>query len=545
MGEQSPNVAATEQATKVRERAGRPRDQLEVQDTPLDGDDDDTLYPSGIKLWMAVVSLCVVGILTGLDLTIVATAVPSLSDYFRVIEDIGWYSSGFSIVAASFTFLFGKLYSLLSAKMLYIISICIFEIGSLLCTVAVTSPMFILGRAVAGVGAAGIMSGSPVLLAYYFPRHRRPLWTTVVVSTKMTGIVSAPIVGGALIDWLGWRACFGINLPLGVLALVLVSFVKQKTTSNNNPRPWRDELKRFDWFGTISFMPAVTCLLLALQWGGVRYSWADARIIVLFLLFGALLAAFAWRQHQLQDDATLPPRIIRMKTVLATTWFDACANSSLAVTEYYMAIYFQGVKGYSPTYSGILLTPMLVGIIVGNLCSGAGITLLGYYNPFMFMTTILAPIASGLLTTLSLDENNVKVLCLLGFLGLAIGFGLQAPLVALQTIMKREDLPMAIAATGFGGLIGNAVWIVVSTSLFQSRLAAEIALRVPSVDTAQIEKAGLSQIRDIVGTERLGDVLLGYDEAVTQTLYLPVGLTAATLIGSVFTEWHSVKKKKS
>lgn len=369
----------------------RPTEQFEIQEPQAtDADDDDAIYPSGIQLGMALVSLCVTGILSGLDLTIVATAVPSLTNYFKAIEDIGWYSSSFSVVAASFMFLFGKLYSQTSPQRLYIASICIFEVGSLLCTVAVTSSMFILGRAVAGVGAAGIMSGSPVLVAEYFPKHKRPMWTTIIISTKMVGIVTAPIVGGALIGWLGWRACFGINLPLGVVAIALVAVVRPKTSttttttpgagSNENRMDWKKALRKFDWLGTFAFLPSVTCLFLALQWGGVKYSWSDARIIVLFVLFVVLLGAFAWRQHKLQDDATLPPRIIRMRTVLATTWFEACANSALAVTEYYMAIYFQGVKGYTPAYSGVLLTPMLVGIIVGNLCSGAGITMLGYYN---------------------------------------------------------------------------------------------------------------------------------------------------------------------
>ncbi|KAI0126836.1 major facilitator superfamily domain-containing protein [Xylariales sp. AK1849] len=180
MAEATLHAASPAQAAESREEVVRSQEQLEIQDA--DFADDESLYPSGIRLWMALVSLCSVGILTGLDLTIVATTVPSLTDYFEAIEDIGWYSSGFSIVAASFTFFFGKLYSLLSVKTLYIISICVFKVGSLLCTIAVTSPMFILGRCTAGVGAAGIMSGSPVHLAHYFPRHKRPLWTTVVIS---------------------------------------------------------------------------------------------------------------------------------------------------------------------------------------------------------------------------------------------------------------------------------------------------------------------------------------------------------------------------
>jgi hypothetical protein len=163
----------------------------------------------------------------------------------------------------------------------------------------------------------------------------------------------------------------------------------------------------------------------------------------------------------------------------------------------------------------------------------------------MIATTVLAPVASGLLTTISLDDSVAKVLCLLGFLGLAIGIGIQAPLMALQTTMKQHDLPIGMAISGFGTTMASSVWIVVSATLFTNRLLVEMSIYSPSVNATQLENIGLSDIRAIVGSARLGDVLLGYDTAVTQTLYLPVGLTVATIIGSLFIEWHSVKKKQS
>ncbi|KAK0103341.1 hypothetical protein ONS95_005367 [Cadophora gregata] len=357
-----------------------PLEQLEVQEASLpDGESD---YLSGFKLWITIFSLSTVSFLFGLDLTIVAAVVPSLTNYFKTVQDIGWYSSAYSVMTASFTFFFGKLYSLAPPKRLYITSICIFELGSLLSTVATTSPVFILGRAVAGVGAAGIISGTIVILTRCLPTHRRPFWTTVISSVQMAGIVSAPLVGGGLIDWIGWRACFGINLPLGVAAVGLLTFGLQdmELLQDDEQLSWKAKVKQFDWIGTIFMAPSVTCLLLALQWGGIKYGWSDARIIVLLVLFVALLTIFGWRQHQLQENATLPPRILKMKTVLAAAWFGSCVNSALAVTEYYMSIYFQIIKGYTASRAGIMLTPMLVGITIGNLCGGAGIIWLGYYT---------------------------------------------------------------------------------------------------------------------------------------------------------------------
>ncbi|KAI1860003.1 uncharacterized protein JN550_011687 [Neoarthrinium moseri] len=523
--------------------SGHPQEQLQVAET---GTEDESLYPKGVRLWTSVVPLFTVSMLHGLDLTILAAVVPTITNHFKTVEDIGWYSSSYSVTMASFGFMFGRLYTLVSNKRLYMIALGIFELGSLLCTVAPTSWFFILGRCLAGIGAAGIQSGSLIILTQCFPRQQRPIWSSLLGATQMLGIISSPIIGGALIDRISWRGCFGINLPIGAVAGLLIAFGYQDIVVNPDSRlPLKEKLNKFDLLGTVFLVPSVTCLLLALQWGGIRFGWGNPRIIVLLVLFALLLAAFAWRQYRLGEAAILPPRILRMRSVLAGSWYSACVNSTLAVTEYYITIFFQGVKGYTATQSGLLLLPMLVGMVIGGLVGGVGTSRIGYYNPFMIATTVLAPIASGLLTTVELDDQPTKVMCFLGFLGVAVGFGLQSPLVALQTIMKPKDLPLGIACTAFGSTMGNAIWMVVSAALFQNRLIAEVSQYSPSTNATLLGSAGLSGIRDTVGSDRLRDVLLGYDEAITQTLYLPVALCVATILGSAFTEWHSVKKKQS
>ncbi|KAH8203467.1 hypothetical protein TruAng_002338 [Truncatella angustata] len=476
---------------------GHPVEQLEV-----DGGahNDEVEYPTGIKLWSAMISIFTVSMLHGLDLTIVAATVPSVTNQFKAIEDIGWYSSAYSVMAASFGFFFGKIYGIASVKWLYLVSLIIFELGSLFCTVAPTSWFFILGRAIAGIGAAGMQQGSLMILNQCFPKHKRPMWTTAVGASQMVGIVSSPIVGGALIDWISWRGCFGINLPFGVAAILLIFFGFEEINKQSGAElTWKEKVKGFDALGTVLMVPSLTCLFIALQWGGIRS------------------ARWVW---------------------MAPT--SAAGGRDAPTTNLKNA----GVKGYTATQSGLLMLPMLVGMTIGTLIGGFGITKIGYYNPFMIATTILAPIASGLLTTIGLDDEPVKAACLLGFLGVAMGFGLQTPIISLQTTMSSKDLSTGLATLYFGATMGNAVWIVVSAALFQNRLIEEVAYFSPSTNATLLKGAGLSEIRKIVGNDRLRDVLLGYDEAVTQTLYLPLGLCAATIVGSIFTEWHSVKKKQ-
>ena len=133
-----------------------------------------------------------------------------------------------------------------------------------------------------------------------------------------------------------------------------------------------------DLIGTFVFIPAIVCLLIALQWGGTRYGWKNAIIIILFALFAVLSASFAYIQYRAKDAATLPPRILKQRTVIAGAWFSACCNGILAVTEYYIAIYFQGVRGFSAAKSGALGIPLIGGLLVAGLTSGILTSVIGY-----------------------------------------------------------------------------------------------------------------------------------------------------------------------
>lgn len=161
----------------------------------------------------------------------------------------------------------------------------------------------------------------------------------------------------------------------------------------------------------------------------------------------------------------------------------------------------------------------------------------------MFATSILAPVASGLLTTLDLDESNVKVAALLGFLGVAIGLGMHSPMLVVQTTLPAKDVSLGSAIVGFGGGMGSALWTCASATLFQTRLVDEIQSHAQGVNGTALEDVGLSDLRTAIGSEHLRDVLSGYNEAVSQTLYIPLALGCLTILGSIATERNSVKKK--
>ena len=163
----------------------------------------------------------------------------------------------------------------------------------------------------------------------------------------------------------------------------------------------------------------------------------------------------------------------------------------------------------------------------------------------MYATSILAPIASGLLTTINLNENIGKASALLGFLGLAIGFGIQSPQLGVTASLSIEDISIGSGVITFGAGMGSALFVSASATFFNNRLIDEIQKYSPSTNGTALEEAGLSGIRSYIGSEKLGAVLSGYNKAVVQTLYLPLALGLLTIVGTVAMERRSIKKKQT
>lgn len=163
----------------------------------------------------------------------------------------------------------------------------------------------------------------------------------------------------------------------------------------------------------------------------------------------------------------------------------------------------------------------------------------------MLASSVLAPIASGLLTTLDLDEQISKAAALQGFLGAAIGLGISGPQVAMQVVLKANDVSLGGALLNFGSGMGAALWVCASATLFQDRLADEIQESAPGTNMTALDAAGLSGLRESIGPDKLRDVVAGYDKAVLQTLYIPLGLGILTILGSAAMERKSVKKKQN
>ncbi|RAQ73416.1 efflux pump antibiotic resistance protein [Aspergillus flavus] len=225
------------------------------------------------RFWLLMFNLAAVLILSSVDMNIVATAVPNITTYFHTVADVGWYSSAFKLSQCSFQFVFGKAYQLFSIKRVFLFANAISIAGSLLCGAATTSTMLIVGRTVAGLGSAGLLSGCFVILVQSTPLRRRPIFTGIMGAVEGLATLSAPLLGGAIVQSIGWRCDISrLAIREKILQLYLVS--------------------------NLLFIPATTALFLAIPWAGTKYSWGSGLVIGFIIAFAVLMAAFIYNQKR-------------------------------------------------------------------------------------------------------------------------------------------------------------------------------------------------------------------------------------------------------
>lgn len=481
------------------------------------------------------------------DTSIISTAIPQITNEFNSLEDVGWYGSAYFLTTCAFQLLWGRCFTFFDLKWTYICAIAFFEVGSLICAVAPSSIALIVGRAIAGVGSAGIFTGSFTIIAFSTPLHKRPIYTGLL--STMYGIASpaGPLIGGVLTDKVSWRWCFYINLPLGGVVVVGILLLFKAPAQNPTLRNlgWKEKLNKLDPFGTVVFITSLVCLLLALQWGGAKYRWDSGRIVALIYSFGWAMTIWIGFQVWRGENATVPGRIVKQRSMIFASFNNWCMGGAFFLLLYYVPIWFQAIKGDSAIKSGIHGLPMVLTMTTVILISGLAISRLGHYAPFMIASSILGSVGSGLMTTWKPTTGAAKWISYEALFGLGIGMGWQQPLLIVQTVLEKKDIPVGTAVMMTWKLLGGAVFVSVGSSVFENRFLNNLATTVPSVNAATVLKAGATELRKVLSPTVIDQVVTAYNGAVTQTFYISVGLCSLAIVGAFGVEWKSVTTKKA
>ncbi|XDG05722.1 hypothetical protein ABKA04_005337 [Annulohypoxylon sp. FPYF3050] len=524
---------------------------FEVPPTPQPpGDEDIDSYPTGLKLYLVILSLCLAVFLVALDQTIIAPALGAITDEYRSVKDIGWYGSSYMLTSTALQPFFGKIYRIFDIKYSFLSAVAVFEVGSLISAAAGDSTIFIVGRAVAGMGTAGLFSGSIVILSYALPLRRRPFMFGMFGCMWGIASVAGPLLGGAFTDHLTWRWCFYINLPIGGLAMVVIFFFLNIARVNNpENKTLRERILELDLIGAVVLIPAIIMFLLALQWGGAQYAWNDGHVVGLFVGASLMTLIFVGIEHYQQDQGLLPPRFFKNRNLLCAMMFSLFFGASFFPLIYYLALYFQAIQGDTAVHAGIKLLPLLIAVVLSSIVSGALITATGYYNPFILFETALIAIGAGLITTLSPSTPSAAWFGYLVLDGLGTGVGFQAGVIVAQnslppSAISHALIPQATSCVNFFQSLGGALFIAISQSVFQNGFITTLARLAPSLDPALFTHSGASQVREVlaeVHQEQLLDAVLeAYMAGLRRTFCISCGAATAAFVAALGLEWKKI-----
>ncbi|KAF2189830.1 MFS general substrate transporter, partial [Zopfia rhizophila CBS 207.26] len=501
------------------------------------------VYPRPAKVAIIMSSLYIAIFLVALDRTILGTAIPQITNQFHSIGDIGWYGSAYMLTSCGFILLYGRIYTFFSTKWVFLSGLILFEIGSAICGAAPSSTVLIVGRAIAGFGSSGIFTGAILIMMKIVPLHRRPMLQGLFGACFGLASVAGPLLGGVFTSSKAtWRWCFYINLPLGgftMAAVVLLLDLNEKKPMLS----MKEKLIKLDPLGTVLFLPAITCLLLALEWGGTKYEWSEGRVMALLVVFAVLFVAFVTLQYFTRNTtATVPARILFQRCVAFGGFSQFVVGSTMLTVSIYLPLWFQAIKGVSAVKSGIDTIPLILSVVVGSILSGGLTQRIGYYTPFMILGSVLMPIGVGLLTTWTTSTGHSKWIGYQVILGLGIGSSMQQPNLAVQTVLQGKDVPTGTSILAFCQTLGGAIFVAVGQNVFIDKFMQGLE-KIAGIDPAHVIHFGATAFKKNVPKNLLPRVLEAYNYSIVNgTFFAALIVACLAIIGALGMEWRSVKE---
>ncbi|MGW6717530.1 MFS transporter [Streptomyces sp. NPDC054995] len=423
------------------------------------------------KVRMVFLGLMLTLLLAALDQMIVATALPKIVGELHGLEKMSWAVTAYLLASTIVLPLYGKLGDLFGRKGVFQFAIVVFIIGSALAGWSRTMDELIAFRAIQGVGGGGLMIGVQAIIADIVPARERGRYMGLIGAVFGLASVAGPLLGGFFTDHASWRWCFYINVPFGLVTLAVIAVVLKL------PRP--AVRPRLDVLGAVLLAVASTCLVLVTSWGGTEYAWGSRTI--LGLAAGAVVstALFVAVEHRAAEPI-IPLRLFRDSVFNVTGLIGAVVGVALFGAASYLPTYLQMVDGVSATESGLLMLPMMMGIVGGSIASGQLITRTGRYRIYPIVGGAVSVVGMALLSLLEADTSPLAYSFYQAVLGLGIGLVMSVLVLAVQNSVRPSDLGTATSANNYFRQIGGSVGAAIFGTLFAGRLSDALGVRLPT-----------------------------------------------------------------
>jgi EmrB/QacA subfamily drug resistance transporter len=424
-------------------------------------------------------------LLAALDQTIVATSLPTIVTDLGGLTHLSWVATSYLLTSCVSTPIYGKLGDIFGRKRLFQFAIVLFLIGSVLCGTAQSMNALIAFRALQGIGAGGLMVNSQAIIGDLVVPAERGRYQGFMQSVFAFATIAGPLLGGVLTEDLSWRWVFYVNLPIGIVALVVVAAVLKLPERPRATRP------RIDWWGALLLSAGVTSVILVTSWGGTTYPWLSGPIIGLSVAAIGLLAAFVVVEQRV-GEPLLPLRLFRNPVLRITAPLIFVVGFGMVGVATFNPLYQQVVDGVTPTMSGLRLAPMMLAMMCTSVICGRTIARIGRYRKFPIVGTGMLIVGMFLLSRLDVSTPYSFQLVALVVVGVSMGLVNPVLVLAAQNAVQPGDIGVATSTNTFGRTVGGSFGVAVFGAIFTARLTSGLSHGSTAGVVGQLSGSGIN-----------------------------------------------------